>query len=196
MFGWNFYPIRRSFRNIPVLETRRLTLRKILPQDEDDMYAYSRDPETSKYLLWEPHSSRSYTRAHIRYLQDAYNRASFFDWALIEKESGKMIGTCGFTEIYEREKRAEVGYVIAPAFHRQGFAPEALAKVMEYGFLTLGLTKLSGRFMEDNEASRKILERFGFQDDTTKKESIYKRGTKQRILTYSLTKEQYLTIKK
>ena len=196
MFGLNLYPIRRSFRTIPALETRRLILRKILPQDEDDMYEYSRDPETSKYLLWEPHASRSYTRAHIRYLQDAYNRASFFDWALIEKESGKMIGTCGFTEIYEREKRAEVGYVIAPQFHRRGFAPEALERVMEYGFETLGLIKLSGRFMEDNEASRKILERFGFSDDTTKSESIYKRGKKQRILTYSLTKEEYCDLKK
>jgi ribosomal-protein-alanine N-acetyltransferase len=196
MFGLNLYPIRRSFRTIPTLETRRLILRKILPQDEDDMYEYSRDPETSKYLLWEPHASRSYTRAHIRYLQDAYNRASFFDWALIEKESGKMIGTCGFTEIYEREKRAEVGYVIAPQFHRRGFAPEALERVMEYGYNTLGLIKLSGRFMEDNEASRKILERFGFSDDTTKSESIYKRGKKQRILTYSLTKEEYCDLKK
>ena len=196
MFGFNLYPIRRSFRAIPTLETERLILRKILPQDEDDMYEYSRDAETSKYLLWEPHASRNYTRAHIRYLQDAYNRASFFDWALIEKESGKMIGTCGFTEIFEREKRAEVGYVIAPNFHRRGFAPEALAKVMEYGFVTLGLTKLSGRFMEDNEASRKVLERFGFWDDTTKKESIFKRGKKQRIFTYSLTKEQYLEGKK
>lgn len=196
MFGLNLYPIRRSFRTIPTLETRRLILRKILPQDEDDMYEYSRDPETSKYLLWEPHASRSYTRAHIRYLQDAYNRASFFDWALIEKESGKMIGTCGFTEIYEREKRAEVGYVIAPQFHRMGFAPEALERVMEYGYNTLGLIKLSGRFMEDNEASRKILERFGFSDDTTKSESIYKRGKKQRILTYSLTKEEYCDLKK
>ena len=196
MFCFNLYPIRRSFRTIPTLETERLILRKILPCDENDMYEYSRDPETSKYLLWEPHASRSYTRAHIRYLQDAYNRASFFDWALIEKESGKMIGTCGFTEIYEREKRAEIGYVIAPAFHRRGFAPEALKKVMEYGFLTLGLTKLSGRFMEDNEASRTILERFGFQNDTVRNESIFKRGKKERIFTYSLTKDQYLEIKK
>ena len=65
-----------------------------------------------------------------------------------------------------------------------------------YGFETLGLIKLSGRFMEDNEASRKILERFGFTDDTTKSESIYKRGKKQRILTYSLTKEEYCDLKK
>jgi len=196
MFAFRLNPIRRSFRNIPTLETERLILRKILPQDERDMYEYSRDPETSKFLLWEPHSSPQFTRAHIRYLQTAYQNATFFDWALVEKESGKMIGTCGFTEIYEREKRAEVGYVIAPKFHRKGFAPEALNLVVEYGFMTLGLKKLSGRFMEDNEGSRKVLERFGFTDDTVKKESIMKRGKKQRILTFSLTKEEYLNQKK
>ena len=192
MFLFASGPIRKSFRQIPTLETRRLTLRKILPKDEGDLFEYARDPETSKFLLWEPHGSREYTRAHIRYLQDQYRKASFFDWALVEKESGKMIGTCGFTEIYEREKRAEVGYVIAPSFQRKGYAPEALEKVMDYGFRTLGLEKLSARFMSDNLASEKVLLRLGFRDDTRRKESIVKRGKKQIILTYSLEKSEYL----
>lgn len=184
-------PIRRSFRSIPTLETHRLILRKILPEDEDDMYEYSKDPETSKYLLWEPHNSRNFTRAHLKYLQTQYQKAAFFDWALVLKESGKMIGTCGFTEIYEKEKRAEIGYVIAPDYHRQGFAPEALRRVMEYGFETLGLVSLSGRLMEDNKASEKVLLRLGFQKEENRKESIYKRGKKQRIFTYTLIKEEY-----
>ena len=179
-------PIRRSFRTIPTLETERLILRKILPRDERDMYEYSRDPETSKYLLWEPHSGREYTAAHIRYLQEQYRKASFFAWAVIEKQSGKMIGTCGFTEIYEREKRAEVGYVISPQFHRRGYAPEALRCIVNYAFHSLGLVRLEGRFMEDNEASRKVLVRCGFQDATRGKESIVKRGKKQRIFTYAM----------
>ncbi len=184
-------PIRRSFCTIPTLETERLILRKILPKDEEDMYEYSADPETSKYLLWEPHSSKNYTKAHIRYLQNQYQKAAFYDWALVEKISGKMIGTCGFTEIYEKEKRAEVGYVIAPKFHRNGFAPEALKKVLEYGFYTLGLEKVSARFMADNSASEKVLLRFGFSDDTKRKETIYKRGKKQLIYTYSLSREDH-----
>lgn len=188
-------PIRKSFRDIPTLETDRLILRKILPEDEADMYEYSRNPETSKYLLWEPHSSREYTRAHIRYLQKEYQEASFFDWALILKENGKMIGTCGFTEIYEKKKTAEVGYVIAPDFHRMGYAPEALARIMEYGFSVLKLKALSGRFMEDNLASQKVLMRLGFRENTRKKEFFYKRGKRQRILTYSIASEDYLSQK-
>jgi ribosomal-protein-alanine N-acetyltransferase len=178
------------------LETDRLTMRKILPRDEEDMYEYAKDPETSRYLLWEPHRCREFTRSHIRYLQEQYRKAAFFDWALIDKKSGKMIGTCGFTEIYEREKRAEVGYVLSPAFHRQGLIPEALEKMMAYGFETLGLLRLEGRFMEDNEASKKVLLRAGFSDATTKNETIFKRGKKQRILTYALDVNTYRAEKK
>ncbi len=195
----NFFrsgPIRRSFRTIPTLETPRLLLRKILPRDEADMYEYSRDPETSKYLLWEPHTSRAFTRAHIRYLQEQYQAFAFFDWALVEKESGKMIGTCGFTEIYEREKRAEVGYVLSPRYHRRHLAPEALERVMEYGFITLGLVLLEGRIMEGNLASRKVLSRMGFREETKKQEIFYKRGEKQKILTFAITREEYLSRKK
>ena len=155
------------------------------------MYEYSRDPKTSEYLLWEPHSSKSFTVAHIRYLQNQYKKASFFDWALIDKKSRKMIGTCGFTEIYEKELRAEIGYVLSPAFHRKGLASEAVKRVLDYGFFTLGLEKISARFMGDNVASRKLLEKFGFFDDTAGKETIYKRGKKQIIYTYSLPRETY-----
>lgn len=189
-------PIRRSFQNIPSLETERLLLRKILPEDEDDMYEYSRDPQTSQYLLWEPHSSLVYTRAHIKYLQKSYRNGTFFDWALVLKESGKMIGTCGFTEIYEKQKKAEIGYVIAPNFQKMGFAPEAIRKVMEYGFETLGLSELHARFMQDNTASEKVLTRLGFTQDTGMDESIFKRGKRQQIFTYSLKKEQFLKNKK
>lgn len=196
MFSRKSGPIRRSFKDIPTLETTRLTMRKILPKDQEDMYEYSRDPETSKYLLWEPHSSPMFTLAHITLLQTCYEKATFFDWALILKENGKMIGTCGFTEIYEKQKKAEIGYVIAPKFHRKGYAPEAIKRVMEYGFETLGLCELSARFMEDNKASEKVLLRLGFSSNTTKNESILKRGKRQQILTYTLKKEDYLKNKK
>ena len=156
------------------------------------MYEYSRNPKTSEFLLWEPHTSKNYTKAHIRYLQSQYQKGAFFDWALIEKKSGKMIGTCGFTEIYEKKLIGEIGYVISPEFQRKGYATEAVQKVLKYGFCTLKLEKISARFMGDNIGSKKILLNVGFQDDTKRKETIIKRGKKQTIYTFSLLKNEYL----
>ena len=195
---WNvlFGTIRKQFRAIPNLETERLYLRKILPRDAEDMYEYSRDPDTSRFLLWEPHSSLSFTKSHISYLQREYQRARFFDWALVEKASDKMIGTCGFTEIYEKTKTAEVGYVLSPKFHRRGLAPEALKRVMDFGFTVLGLEALFARFMEENLASQKVLIRAGFREIPTEAETFYKRGKKQQILTYTISREEYFLGKK
>lgn len=191
MFPFANDSIRKRFRRIPILETERLILRKITLADAGDMYEYSRDPETSKFLLWEAHPNLRYTRSHILYLQKAYAKCEFFDWGVIEKASGKFIGTCGFTEIYDKERRAEIGYVLSPKFHRRGYAPEAVKCILQYGFEELGLEKCSGRFMEENAASQKVLTRLGFWNDTTKKEDFYKRGKVQKILTFSLTKQEF-----
>ena len=184
--------IRKSFRRIPELETERLYLRKLTLRYARDFYEYAKDPETSKYLLWSPHPSLRYTVQYVLFLQKQYARGRFFDWAVIDKESGKMIGTCGFTEIYEKENRCEVGYVFSPAFHRRHLAPEALERVLRYGFLELGLNKASARFMEDNIASRKVAERMGFWNDTEKTEYFAKNGKLQKIYTYSLLKSEFL----
>lgn len=186
-----FFPIRNRFRNIPTLSTERLILRKILPSDRDDMFEYSRDPRTSRYLLWEPHPNAQFTACHLADLQRLYAKAQFFDWAIVEKASGKMIGTVGFTQIYERKKYAEVGYVLSPAFQRRAIAPEALGAILCYGFETLGFNFVIARFMEPNEPSRKVLEKFGFQEDKSKRDSVIKRGKRERIITFFLTKNIY-----
>ena len=78
------------FTKIPTLETQRLLLRKILISDYQDMYDYSSRPETSRYLLWSPHVSPRYTRKYISYLQGQYRDENFYDFALIEKDNGKV----------------------------------------------------------------------------------------------------------
>lgn len=184
--------IRRKLRDFPVLTTSRLILRKIGPKDEADMYAYSRDPETSRYLLWEPHPDPGYTRKHLERLERGYRALSFFDWAMVDKNSGTMIGTVGFTRIHDARRLAELGYVLSPAYHRQGLAPEAIRAVLDYGFTTLGLKAVYCRIMEDNVASRKVAGRLGFRFLGFEKEPVIKRGKKQRIARYRLEKEDYL----
>lgn len=183
--------IRKKLKPFPVLETERLILRKIGMEDVQDMYEYSRDPETCRYLLWESHQSPDVTRKHIQNLEREYRALHFFDWALVEKQSGKMIGTAGFTRIFDRNKVGEIGYVIAPSRQRQGIAPEAIARLLSFGFGKLELSRIDCRIMEHNLASRKVAQRLGFQFRFFERERVLKRGKKERIARYSLTKEQY-----
>lgn len=155
--------IRHIFRNIPVLHTRRLMLRRISHGDVEDVYEYSCDPAVTRYLTWSPHPNRRYTSLYVSCLSDRYDEGSFYDWGVVLRSERKLIGTCGFTRFSPENNSAECGYVLNPRYWGQGIADEALAEVMRFGFMTLGLHRIECRFMEGNERSRRVMEKAGLK---------------------------------
>lgn len=153
--------ISLTFSHIPTLTTERLTLRRMSVRDADDMFEYAKRQDVTKYLLWYPHQSKRYTSDYLRYIGERYRLGEFYDWAVVETASGKMIGTCGFTRFDLPHDSAEIGYVLNPNFHHLGYATEAALRVLDFGFSELGLHRIEARFMEGNEASRHVMEKLG-----------------------------------
>ena len=164
------------FTKIPTLETDRLTMRKILPCDCADMYDYSRRPETSKFLLWSPHTNLRYTKKYRSYVQTADRNENFYDFALVDKESGRMIGTCGFTGFDLQNNSAEIGYVLHPEFWGKGLAKEAVMRLMTFGFAELRLHRLSAKIMTGNAASKRVAEKCGMRHEATYIEGMLIKG--------------------
>ena len=71
----------RIFSHIPQLATRRLVLRGLRVSDSYDMYEYARRPDVTRYLTWQPHPSREYTREYLEYILTRYRAGEFYDWA-------------------------------------------------------------------------------------------------------------------
>ncbi len=153
--------VKRIFSSIPTLETERLILRKMKRSDAKDVFEYSKNPKVTEYLLWMPHPSLGYTARYLTYLQDRYAVGKFYDWALVDKATGKMIGTCGFTCFHGEHNSAECGYVLNPDYWGRGLAAEALYRVMDFGFMTLGLHRIECRYMAGNDRSRRVMEKVG-----------------------------------
>ena len=179
------------FIRIPTLETNRLILRKILPSDTADMYDYSSRPETSRYLLWSPHANLKYTKKYIAYLQTAYRNEEFFDFGLVDKESGKMIGTCGFTDFDMDNNSAEIGYVLHPDFWGKGFAKEAILRVMAFGFAELHLHRITAKIMTGNSASKRVAEKCGMRHESTHLESMMIKGNYETIDEYAILAKEF-----
>ena len=139
------------FSNIPTLSTEHLVLRRLKASDAKDMFEYSRLPEVTRYLTWRPHPNVSYTRQYLEYLGSRYAVGDFHDWAVTLKESGKMIGTCGFTRFDNPNNSAEIGYVLNPAYHGKGYATEAAREVIRFGFEQLKLHRIEARHMVGND---------------------------------------------
>ncbi len=169
------------FSRIPTIHTERLTLRRMKPSDAEDMFDYAKRQDVTEYLRWYPHQSVKYTSDYLRYVSARYKLGDFSDWAVVEKESGRMIGTCGFTSFDLPHNSAEIGYVLNPDFHGRGYATEAAARVIEFGFTELGLHRIEARFMKDNTASLRVMEKLGMTLEGYRRDGM-------------LIKQQYRTI--
>ena len=179
------------FANVPTLETKRLILRKILVSDADDMFDYSKDQNVTKYLTWSPHPDKYYTVDYIKFVSRKYKTAEFRDWAVIDKASGKMIGTCGFTTIDLQNRRGEIGYVYNPEFWGKGIAAEALECVMEFGFLKLDLNRIECRFMVENTSSRRVMEKCGMTFEGVYREHIFVKEKYRDVGVCAILRSEY-----
>lgn len=179
------------FSKIPTLETERFVLRKLSMDDTDDMYEYACRSDVTEYLTWSPHAEKAYTFEYLSYLQKRYKTGDFFDWAVVCRDTGKMIGTCGFTRFDFQNDSAEVGYVINPEFHGRGIATEALGRVIRFGFENLALNRIECRFIPQNTASRRVMEKNGMIFEGIKREGVLVKGTHRDVGICSILKSDF-----
>ena len=178
--------IYRIFSDPPTLTTARLTLRAMRSQDADDMFEYARLPEVTKYLLWSEHESVGYTRDYLKYVESRYSVGDFYDFALVESSSGKMIGTCGFTCLDPVNNVGEIGYVLNPAYFGKGYATEAAREIIRFGKDSLGLHRVEARFMKGNDASVRVMLRLGMSFEGYATDAMFVKGEYKTIGTYAM----------
>ena len=178
-------------RTLPTLETKRLILRRISRKDTRDIFEYSKDSRTSKYLLWYPHSSISDTKRQVRNILKRYKKGNLYDYAVILKKNGKMIGTCGFTKIEPLDDRAEIGYVINPDFWGHGYATEAVKRILAFGFEELGLERIEARFIKGNESSFKLMQRVNMTLEGTVRNGVKAKGKYHNVGVCSILSDEY-----
>ena len=179
------------FSRMPELETERLILRPMRVSDAPDMFDYAKRPEVTRYLLWNPHRDLTYTKRYLEYLAGRYRLGMHYEWALIHKETGHMIGTCGFANIDCTHNSGELGYVLHPDHHGKGLAPEAARRVMKFGFSVLGLHRIEARYMVENLASRSVMEKLGMRDEGVRREAMLVKGEYRDIGTYAILVNEF-----
>ena len=183
----------RIFSRMPVLETERLLLRPLRVSDAPDMYEYASDPAVTRYLLWNPHENIAHTKSYLEYLGGRYRIGMHYEWAVVLKSEERMIGTCGFVGFDIPHRCGEVGYVLNPRYRGQGLCPEALERVLQFGFRVLNLHRISARFMLGNDASRRVMEKVGMQFEGIAREAMLVKGAFRDIGTCAILSAEYRT---
>lgn len=181
----------RVFSHMPELMSERLYLRRMRYTDAEDMYSYACREEVSRYLLWSPHPDLYHTQDYLRYVASRYAAGSFYDWAVIWRQTDRMIGTCGFTSFDCQNDTAEIGYVLNPDFWGREIAVEAVRQILSFGFDRLSLHRIEARFMQENRASLRVMQKVGMQFEGFRRESMYVKGAFRTIGTCAMLASEY-----
>jgi ribosomal-protein-alanine N-acetyltransferase len=145
-----------------ILETDRLLLRHLVPDDLDELYDLYRDPEIRKYFP-EGVLTREETREELEWFLNGHPQHPELGlWATIHKETGRFIGRCGLLpwEI-DGKLEVEVAYLLDRNFWHQGLATEAAAGILAYAFDNLNLSRIICLVDPDHIASQRVAEKIG-----------------------------------
>jgi len=147
---------RQQVRSIPVLETERLILRAPRRGDIKAIVRLVNDRRVSENTARIPHPYR--TEDAERFIASANQTEG--ETAFVVTLGSELIGVCGADP---REDDAEIGYWFGVPYWGRGYATEAVRAVIDYAFGVLGHDALLAGARVTNPASRRVLEKCGFQ---------------------------------
>ncbi len=171
---------------MPDIDTPRLLLRRMTMADAQDIFAYSRDPEVSRHVLWDAHRSIHDSRAYLRYILRQYRAGEPSSWGIELKETGHLIGTIGYMWWNQEYHSAEVGYSLSRTYWNQGLMSEALRAIIRFGFDEMHLHRIEAQHEVTNPASGRVMEKAGMRPEGILRGRLYNKGRYVDVALYAI----------
>lgn len=148
------------------LETERLTLRPLHPDDLDEMATLLDDADA--LALWGDPLDRDGTRAWIERNVARYEADGFGRCAIVLRATGELVGDCGLVSTtVEGVPEVELGWIVRGSHQGRGIATEAAAAWRDFAFDVLALDRIVSMVSELNPASRRVAEKLGMTVERT-----------------------------
>lgn len=145
-----------------MLETNRLFLRPLTPNDAEALYRIYHEPDVLKYFDSGPPESVEAERANIARHLGSYDRNGFGLWAVRLRDSDEIIGRCGLlAQKVDGVDEVEIAYLLSPRFWGRGLASEAARAIRDFGFRVLGRSRLVSLIHPENIASKRVATAIG-----------------------------------
>ena len=170
-----------------LITTKRLMLRMLAREDLDTCFMASMKPNAG----WKPHGTKEDTR---HFMETVYIGKEGI-WGIVIRESNQLVGSIGLMRDYKREydRVRSIGYAINEECWGKGYTTEAVQAVPAYDFEQKGREMLSAYAYPWNIASRRVLDKCGFQYEGTLKlaAKLYD-GSIYDHDCYAITREQWV----
>jgi ribosomal-protein-alanine N-acetyltransferase len=176
----------------PLLQTARLSFRDFTLDDYDSVHAYGGDPQVTRYTAFGPNTPEQ-TKVFLQLVsaESAQRERANHNFALIHKQTHKLIGSCGLMRTDMNGPQFSLGYVLHKDWWGQGYASEATAELMKFGFNELGAHRLWAHVFVGNAASEKVLRKLGFRYEGCTLQSFFIRNTWFDLQTFAMLRSEW-----
>lgn len=173
------------------LQTPRLVLRPFRHADAAQLFDIYSDPEVFRHVPigdW-----KHIDEAHQRIARDINTMAAgeYVRLAVERREDARVVGEVLLFHFAPESRRAELGYALARKAWGHGYASEALAPLVHFGFGHLDLNRLDAVIDPRNAASARVLERLGFRHEGTLRQHAMVHGEVSDSGLYGLLRSDW-----
>lgn len=174
-----------------MLETSRFFLREFEQSDWRAVHAYASQEIVSRYQPWGPNTQEE-TRQYIEEVlarQLEQPRISF-TFAVVWKETGRVIGAGELTTIDRINQSGEIGYILHPGYWKRGIGSEMARLLLKFAFEENGLHRIWASCNPKNIGSQKVLERVGMTKEGLLRQNLRMNDGWRDSLVYSVLKKE------
>jgi len=174
--------------------TERLIVRQLRPSDAHSMFLYRSDPVVAKFQDWKPDSvEKTLEFIDIASRIEPDTPDTWFQLALAQRDSDKLIGDCGLHFFSSEMWQAELGITLAPSHHHQGYATEAVQAVLEFLFTGLGKHRVFASLDPGNSAAIALFNRVGMRKEGHFVESLWWNGEWVDAVIFAMLDREWRT---
>jgi RimJ/RimL family protein N-acetyltransferase len=173
----------------------RILLRAIVEDDIDQIYdaiIESRDHLT-RFMAWcKADYGRADTEAFVRTQPQAWLEGREYPFLILERDSRKLLGSCGLNRLDWLNRSANLGYWIRNSSHGRGIATAATRLVLRFGIEVLGLQRVEIVTAKGNESSQRVAEKAGAVREALARNRCRVAGVQQDAYIYSVIPSDFV----
>lgn len=176
----------------PAIQTSRLSFRDFTLDDHDAVHAYASDPEVTRYTAFGPNTPEQ-TKGFLQVVSaeaSQEDRANY-SFALIHRETSKLIGSCGLVRSDANGPQYSCGYVLRKELWQQGLASEATAALIKFAFEELGAHRLWAHVFVGNTASERLLRKLGLRYEGCARQAFFVRDAWHDLQTFAILRSEW-----
>lgn len=170
---------------IAEIKLSHLLLRKMSISDTKELFEIWSDSEVTKHMNIENFTHMEQVKEMVHLFDKLSENNEAIRYSIIELESNKIIGTCGFNYVDFNNSKAEIGYDLNRSYWGHGYAKEAISHLIQYAIDDLSINRIEAKIEPQNTNSIQLIQKLNFTYEGTLRQSEKSKGRYIDLKIYS-----------